>query len=108
MQDGADVLGKFGIDVAYEVQLVAVHPDYRGRSIGKKLVERQILKAKECGFRGVYVDCSNVFTARIMEGLGFECIHEIAFADYRTTEGLTIFQPEDEVHTMMRSFFKMI
>ncbi|XP_065088079.1 arylalkylamine N-acetyltransferase-like 2 [Ochlerotatus camptorhynchus] len=106
VQQEANVPEKY--EAPYEIQMVAVHPDYQGRSIARELVKRQIELAKRRGFVAVYVDCSSVFTAKIMKKLGFECIHKIALADYRNKEGLQIFQPDNEIHTEMQSFFKTI
>ncbi|XP_055531618.1 arylalkylamine N-acetyltransferase 1-like [Wyeomyia smithii] len=99
VQDGADIKGKFGVTKIYEIQMLAVHPDYRGRAIGSALTKKQIEIAKERGFEAVYADCSSVYSAKIMERLGFECVHEIAFADYRNHRSVQIFKPVDEIHT---------
>ncbi|XP_058834865.1 arylalkylamine N-acetyltransferase 1-like [Topomyia yanbarensis] len=108
VQNGSNIRERYGINAVYEIQLVAVHTDFRGKSIATGLIRSQIQIAKERGFEGVYVDCSSIYTAKIMEKLGFECVHEIDFADYRTEKGERIFKPADEIHTGLKSYFKRI
>ncbi|XP_055608245.1 uncharacterized protein LOC129755656 [Uranotaenia lowii] len=108
VHESSNVSEKFGVSDAYEIQIVGVHPDFRGRSIAKELVRKQLQLAKEKGFKGVYVDCSNVFTAKIMESLEFEIVNEIVLENYRTEKGEQIFQPEDQVNRSIKSYFKRI
>ncbi|XP_053686524.1 arylalkylamine N-acetyltransferase 1-like [Sabethes cyaneus] len=107
IQEGANIQAQFGVTKIYEIQMLAVHPDYCGQSIGTELTKKQIDIAIDRGFEAVYADCSSVYSAKIMEKLGFECVHEIAFADYRNQQGVQIFKT-DSIHTGLQSFFKRL
>lgn len=69
-----------------------VHPDFRGRGIGKLMGEYSLNVARDMGYRAMqfnYVIKTNVSAVKLWLGLGFEIIGEIPDA-YRHNElGLT-------------------
>lgn len=48
---------------------------------------------REQGYGLMRVDCTSYFSARAIARLGFECVYELKYADYKEN-GQTVFVPE--------------
>lgn len=107
LQQSVNVLQRFSVDKCYDVEIVAVHPDYRGRSIGAKLFQGQFNRAKQLGYSLVSADCSSFYSAQIAERVGMERIGRLAYSDYRDTNGVQLFQPK-EPHLEIQTFVKLL
>ncbi|XP_055608244.1 arylalkylamine N-acetyltransferase 1-like [Uranotaenia lowii] len=103
----ADVCGKYQLDRAYHVHILAVDSSYRGRGLGKKILDFQINLAKEHGFGAISGDFTSVFSARIAEQLGMESISQLSLADYRDDKGEHLFDPI-EVNRLIKTCVKLL
>lgn len=66
-------------DTSY-IRMLGVHPDYKGKGIGKKLTQRCIEEAKALGETKIMLHTSEMMPAaiHIYEGFGFKVSSEIA------------------------------
>lgn len=78
----------------YFVANVAVHPDYRGRGIGRKLTERAIRHVGEHNGKRIYLQVKddNVGAIRLYQKLGFEEICRRTMWVYRPKDSSTLIQ----------------
>jgi len=91
---GSDVFGKFpDVDKLVEVRIVSVDSAMRGRGIAKALLEKSTELAKQRGYTLIRVDCTSHFSALAVARLGFECVFQMQYEDYRRN-GETVFHPE--------------
>ena len=73
----------WGVELSPEQVLVvhtlAVHPQFRGRSVGRRLAEFAVEHAKAQGMRALRLDVNakNVPAIRLYEGLGFALIDTV-------------------------------
>lgn len=88
----SDVLNRFKIDKALEIQVVSIHPDYRCRGFAGKLFEASIEFAKSRRFEFVTVLCTSSYTMRIAERLKMECIEAVTFDEYNERVGRKVFE----------------
>lgn len=51
----------FCVDCLFECAYVAVHPEHRGRGLGKRLVEESWLLARDTAYRLFRIDCTSRF-----------------------------------------------
>ncbi|XP_058464564.1 arylalkylamine N-acetyltransferase-like 2 [Malaya genurostris] len=93
LQRSVNILERFNAQKCYDIEIVAVDPDYRGQSIGAKLFEEQFKRAKSLGYPLASADCSSFYSARIAERVGMKCIGKLAYSDYRDEDGVQLFQP---------------
>ncbi|XP_058834864.1 arylalkylamine N-acetyltransferase-like 2 [Topomyia yanbarensis] len=103
LQQSVNILKRFNVPKCYDIEIVAVHPDYRGHAIGTKLFEEQFKRAKSLGYPLASADCSSFFSARIAERVGMKCIGRLAYSDYRDGNGVQLFRPS-EPHREIQTF----
>lgn len=74
-------------DGSVELAKLAVHPDYRGRGIGKKLVDRAILWAREMGARRITLTTNDALQTaiEIYKRAGFRMIEPSGTRKYSRT-----------------------
>lgn len=74
--EGENLLGYIGIQFGLDggdIMTIATNPEYRGRGIGKRLVEAavELLKGKSLGYLTLEVRPSNLPAIALYESLGF-------------------------------------
>ncbi|PSN52949.1 Dopamine N-acetyltransferase [Blattella germanica] len=52
---------------------------------------REIAKAK--GYPFIAVMCTSHYSARIARSIGMECVHKLAFTEYKNEKGEQVFVP---------------
>ncbi|XP_053686526.1 arylalkylamine N-acetyltransferase-like 2 [Sabethes cyaneus] len=93
LQQSVNILDRFKVAKCYDIEILAVDPEYRGHSIGATLFERQFERGRHLGFPLASADCSSYYSARIAERVGMTCVGKLAYADYRDEHGVQLFQP---------------
>ncbi|XP_050098580.1 uncharacterized protein LOC126579220 [Anopheles aquasalis] len=92
---------------SYNMHCLAVHPAYRGRSIGRGLVEQQMLLAKRvCPQLGAFTaDATARASERLLKRLGLCEIGRLRFDEYRDERDDRVFDqlPDAVVVTMEKA-----
>lgn len=89
----SNIRQRFDVDECFQIEIVGVHQDYRQHQIGKKLFEAgiRLAKSKNCALVGV--DCTNIYTSKIAEKLGMECVSIVSYDEYNDHLGKVLFVP---------------
>ncbi|KZC05043.1 Dopamine N-acetyltransferase [Dufourea novaeangliae] len=99
--------GQFrGLNVL-EVRIISVDTNWRGKGIGKALMEKTTEIGRENGFHIMRVDCSSFFSGKLCAGLGFELIYKLPYAEYLDEDGKPIFSPALP-HTAVVTYIKKL
>ena len=91
-------------DACIDVNMLSVHPRYRGLGIGRKLIEYALNFAKTHKIPLCYVQCTSYYSANICETLNFDKIFEMPFSEYVLNGEQPLLL--DEPHTHFRIFCK--
>lgn len=70
-----------------ELRILSMDPEFRGRGIGKVLVEESMKIAQSRGFEVMKMCCTSEFTAKIARSLGWEEFYRLAYKDYGKLSG---------------------
>lgn len=99
----ANICDRFGVDEIFYSQMSCVEPNYRGRRIGQQMKSALMVMGKTLGYPMLAIQCSGYYSACVVERLGWENIHNIAYTDYVDENGDQIFKPELP-HVAFRTF----
>ncbi|XP_029157914.1 dopamine N-acetyltransferase-like isoform X2 [Nylanderia fulva] len=102
-----NVDGRFRDLNVLEVKIISVDTNWRGKGVGKVLIEKTIEIAKEEGFHYARADCSSFFSGKLCARIGFEAIYKLKYNDYVDEEGKPIFSPALP-HTAVVSYIKKL
>lgn len=99
----ADIYKRFDVKSVFHVHGVAVHGDYRGRSIATKLLEKCFALGSAQGHKVCSMDCSSAYTDQIAINMKMELLNEMAMEDIKDESGerLVFTSPP---HTHIRSY----
>ena len=86
-------------DDIFEIRYLVVDPKYRNQGIATALVNRSRKEAATKGYKYMRIDCTSHFTARIASSMGFDCIFQMAYEDYKNPSGEQIFHEIIFPHT---------
>ncbi|KXJ78070.1 hypothetical protein RP20_CCG005669 [Aedes albopictus] len=103
----ADVCGRYELEQAYHLHILAVDPTYRGHALGQRLLQFHMDLAKQLGFKAISGDFTSVFSVKLAEKLGMECISQLALGEYRDENGEKLFEPLD-VHQVIKTCVKLL
>lgn len=101
----ANIFERFAVDRAYHVHCLAVDSDFRGRALGRIMVEKQFEYARKCAIQVVSTDATGVYSVNLFEKLGMECCCVLAYADFRDEHGQQVFlaeAPHSEARTLTK------
>ncbi|KAH0944768.1 hypothetical protein HN011_009652 [Eciton burchellii] len=76
-----------------ELRIISVNTNWRGKGIGKALIEKSMEIAKAQGFNYMRVDCTSLFSGKLCARIGFNAIYELDYKDYVDEDGKQIFSP---------------
>ncbi|XP_055620551.1 arylalkylamine N-acetyltransferase-like 2 [Toxorhynchites rutilus septentrionalis] len=107
LQQANNILKQFNVCSCYDIEILAVHPDYRGRRIGARLFEEQFERARILGYSLASADCTSFYSAQTAFQVGMECIGRLAYSNYKNEQGVQLFKPEPP-HLEIQSFVKKL
>lgn len=107
LEQRANVCERYNVSRAIHMHVMGVDKRLRGHSIGINLMQKCMEQGKKLGFTIASVDCTSVYSIKIAEKLGMECISVLAYADYTDDMGKPIFRPPAP-HTEIRTFIKLL
>lgn len=103
----SNIFQRYNVDRSLHIHVMSVDTAYRGKSIGTYLMQMCFDVGKSLGYPIVSADCTNVFSIKIAEKLGMDCVNEMAFSDYKDIHGKQLFNPPLP-HTHIKSFVKVL
>ncbi|XP_017016903.1 arylalkylamine N-acetyltransferase-like 2 [Drosophila kikkawai] len=92
-ENGSDVCRRFSVPSSLHVHALGVNSELRGQALGARLMEAVAQKAREQGHRLVSVDCTSVYSARLVQRLGYELVHTLRYADHLDASGQQVVTP---------------
>lgn len=103
LAENSNVFERFNVDKSLHIHVMSVDYEYRGKSIGTNLMRKCFEVGKQLGYQVVSADCTNVFSIKIAEKLGMQCIYELAFSDSKDCNGKQLFNPPSP-NTTIKTF----
>lgn len=101
----ANVLGKFNVEKSLHCHVLAVHRDYRGNKIGQKLFKNSFEIAKKLNYKILSADCTSIFSMKVAEQVGMECVSTVTYDEYNKVIGRELFMthpPNTEIKTFVK------
>ncbi|KAF5282074.1 hypothetical protein FQA39_LY00599 [Lamprigera yunnana] len=89
-----------------DVKILSTHSLWAGRGLAKKLVALSSKTANEKGCDLIRMNCSSYFSAKVVEKLGFECVYELKYSDYKVN-GEQVFKTEHP-HTSKTTYIQLL
>ncbi|BET00919.1 Hypothetical protein NTJ_13735 [Nesidiocoris tenuis] len=91
----SDVFGHFPeVDQILEIRVVSVSEKARGQGIAKTFFyEGAIAVAKEKGIPLIKADCTSHYSGIIAAKLGYECIYQINYGEFKDENGVPYLEP---------------
>ncbi|KAL1130794.1 hypothetical protein AAG570_012035 [Ranatra chinensis] len=68
------------------LQILSVHPKWRNRGLGGRLIDSTVELAKEEGFTGLHAICTSSFTAEAVRRRQWECKLREKYEDYKNAK----------------------
>ncbi|KAH8317527.1 hypothetical protein KR074_011620, partial [Drosophila pseudoananassae] len=93
VETATNVCRRYEVPSSLHVHALGVDPAVRGRALGARLMTAAIQQARELGHRLVSVDCTSVYSARLVRGLGFELVHTLRYEDLKDAAGEQLIRP---------------
>lgn len=103
----SNIFQRYNVNRSLHVHVMSVDTAYRGKSIGTNLMQMCFDVGKSLGYPIVSADCTNIFSIKIAEKLGMDCVNVMAFSDYKDINGKQLFNPPHP-HTHIKSFVKVL
>ncbi|XP_017109544.2 arylalkylamine N-acetyltransferase-like 2 [Drosophila bipectinata] len=97
----ANLFERFGVSKVLYSHITSVDESTRGRGLGSRLAATLMEVGRSKGFPLMVAYCTSFYSARQKEALGMECIHAVAYADYKDSQGRPVFTPKPP-HTHCR------
>ncbi|KAH8251138.1 hypothetical protein KR038_005764, partial [Drosophila bunnanda] len=93
VETGSDVCRRFDVPSSLHVHALGVNGELRGQALGSRLMGAVAQKAREQGHPLVSVDCTSVYSARLMQRLNYELVHTLRYADHLDASGQQVVTP---------------
>lgn len=103
----SNIFQRYNVNRSLHIHVMSVDTAYRGKSIGTYLMQMCFDVGKSLGYPIVSADCTNVFSIKIAEKLGMDCVNVMAFSDYKDSNGEQLFNPPSP-HTHIKTFVKVM
>ena len=105
----ANIFVKFDVDHCLVIQNLCVHKNYRGHKIATRLLEACIaeVKASNKNFNLISIDCSNLYTAKIVEKLGMSRASSVSYDEYNDHIGKNLFTPIEQHNEISTYIMKL-
>lgn len=89
----ANAFQRFNVDKIMHLNALGVDTSLRGRRIGERLVTALIARSRELDYPLLTVDCTSLYSARLIKRLGFELLNTVPYADYVNAAGQQLIRP---------------
>ncbi|EDW00276.1 arylalkylamine N-acetyltransferase-like 2 [Drosophila grimshawi] len=96
----ANVFKRFNIDRALHLHAIGVDNQLRGRALGERIMNALAARGKELGYPLLTVDCTSVYSIRLMKRLGYDLVNTMRYTDYVDATGKQIICPPAPHETM--------
>lgn len=73
--------------------MTVVERSMRGKGLGMRLTRAAMEVGRTMGFPLFVACCTSFYSARQKQALGMQCIHAVAYADYKNERGEVVFEP---------------
>lgn len=100
----ADINGRYPKDwKKIIVRSLSVHPEYRGKKLGQKLLAAGIKEARKQGSDLITAVCSSLFSSKIAANLEMDNISTLTYQEFHNSVGRQVFTPI-EPHSELRTY----
>ncbi|KAH8308612.1 hypothetical protein KR044_001553 [Drosophila immigrans] len=82
VEQSANVFGRYNVTKALHLHALGVDASLRGRRIGERIVTALASRGRELGYPVLTTDCTSVYSARLMQRLGFELLNSLPYTSY--------------------------
>ncbi|XP_017859913.1 PREDICTED: dopamine N-acetyltransferase-like [Drosophila arizonae] len=96
-----NIFKRHGVSRVLYSHITAVERSMRGRGLGTRLTTAAMEVGRTMGFPLFVAYCTSFYSARQKQALGMQCIHAVAYADYKNERGEVVFEPPAP-HTHVR------
>jgi predicted GNAT family N-acyltransferase len=77
-----DLFDIYRTDCLFHCNIINVDSSQRGRNISQKLISASMSRASDLNIQAAFVICSNLYSRKAFERIGFNVLNEISYADY--------------------------
>ncbi|KAF5302793.1 hypothetical protein FQA39_LY01973 [Lamprigera yunnana] len=95
----------YKVDQIFELRILSVASNYRGRGLAKELFMRSEIIAEEYGFKVIKVDATSLFTQKICENFGLKAVKSVVYKDFKDEKGKLLYNtksPHDYYKVMLK------
>ncbi|XP_030566732.1 dopamine N-acetyltransferase [Drosophila novamexicana] len=89
----ANAFARFNVDRALHVHAIGVDAALRGRALGARLMHALADRGRELNYPLLTVDCTSLYSGRLMKRLGYESINRMPYTDYVDAAGQQLIRP---------------
>ncbi|KAH8368461.1 hypothetical protein KR084_012017 [Drosophila pseudotakahashii] len=93
VESATDVCRRFNVPSSVQVHALGVDRQQRGRNLGALLMTAVAQRARDLGHRLVSVDCSSVYSARLVQRLGYQLVNTLRYVDHLDESGQQVIRP---------------
>ncbi|CAH2006044.1 unnamed protein product [Acanthoscelides obtectus] len=105
-----DLFSKYNVDKIFDLRILSVDAQFRGRGVAKELFSRSEIIAEEYGFQLMKVDATSLFTQKVCESFGLEVEKAERYGDFKDKDGKKIYdtKPPHDYYKLMVKVLKGI
>ncbi|XP_050303266.1 arylalkylamine N-acetyltransferase 1-like [Anthonomus grandis grandis] len=89
-----DLFSKYNVDKIFDIRILSVDSNYRGKGIAKDLFMHSEAIARKNGFKLMKTDATSLFTQRVAESQGFWVEKSVNYHDYMDENGKKIYDTQ--------------
>ncbi|XP_016931684.2 arylalkylamine N-acetyltransferase-like 2 [Drosophila suzukii] len=93
VESASDVCRRFNVPSSLHVHALGVDKEQRGRNLGARLMTAVAQRARDLGHPLVCVDCTSVFSARLVQRLGYQLVNTLRYEDHLDASGQQVIRP---------------
>lgn len=93
VETATDVCRRFSVPSCMHVHALGVDPQLRGRNLGGRLMEAVAQRGRDLGHQLISVDCTSVYSARLVQRLGYQLINTLRYVDHLDASGQQVIRP---------------
>ncbi|XP_030381967.1 uncharacterized protein LOC115629610 [Scaptodrosophila lebanonensis] len=89
----ANVCARFDVERALHAHALGVDVSMRGRRIGARLMTELAALARRLKYPLLTVDCTSIYSARLVQQLGYELVNTIRYDSHKDSSGQPVIKP---------------